>query len=152
MDEATLFKQPPSPYEIETRQGPKENEIGFCPKRGGIITSMKLRGQEILYLDQATFNDPKQKVKGGVPILFPNAGPLPENGPYQLAQHGFARTSDKWTAKDTGGNEMTETLTSDDETKKQFPFDCSLTIKTKLEDDGSVTLTQGTKNLETICN
>ena len=52
------------------------NEVSFSPERGGIITSLKLGGKELLYLDEETFRNPEVNVKGGIPILFPNAGPL----------------------------------------------------------------------------
>ncbi len=144
-------QDPPLPgYKMETISGPNGNEVAFSPERGGIITSLKLHGVEALYLDTKTFVDPKVNVRGGVPILFPNAGPLEgERSPYPaLKQHGFARTS-AWTAERVEGAGWSERLVSDDETKQVFPYDLELRMKGELRDDGSVVLVQEVTNRET---
>ena len=61
------------PFKIEKVEMPDGSGVAFCPERGGIITSIKFKGREILYLDPATLQDPKVNIKGGIPILFPNA-------------------------------------------------------------------------------
>ena len=110
---------------IETiRKG--NNSMSFCPKRGGIVTSIVLNGVEILYLDQATFEDRTQNVKGGIPIMFPNAGALPEGViiPAELKdlkQHGFARQSDRWCGVNND-HIYFEELVHDTESLKAFPF------------------------------
>jgi galactose mutarotase-like enzyme len=54
------------------------------------VTSVVARGDERLFLDEATFADPVKNVRGGVPILYPIAGPAEAGSP--MKQHGFART------------------------------------------------------------
>jgi len=134
------------PLKIETIKGPNNSEVSYCPERGGIITSIKLQGREILYLDQITFQDPKVSVKGGIPILFPNAGPI--KGPEfpSLEKHGFARNL-RWRGE-RGQSVFMETLNADDDTKKIFPFNFMLSIGGRFNKDGSVSLNQSVQNLE----
>jgi galactose mutarotase-like enzyme len=71
------------------------SEARVAPRRGALVTGFAVNGDDILYLDRATLVDPKVNVRGGVPLLFPNAGPLSEGlftikGTH-LSQHGFAR-------------------------------------------------------------
>ncbi|MFA4937082.1 MAG: hypothetical protein WC575_02205 [Patescibacteria group bacterium] len=134
-------------FPIEKRIGPNNNEVSFSPQRGGIITSLKLKGEEVLYFDLNTFNDSEVNVKGGIPILFPNAGPLKE-GPFLLRQHGFARNSENWIVKDSPANEFIEELSSDEATKEVYPFNFLSRTKAILEEDGSMTLLRETTNLE----
>ena len=75
--------------EITIRSNNTEAKV--APERGGLVTNFSVNGTEIFYLDRATFTDLDENVRGGIPILFPNAGPLKENGLYSLPQHGFAR-------------------------------------------------------------
>lgn len=146
-------------FEQKQTIGPKvettivsNGEISYSPERGGIITSIKINNKEILYMDEDTFENREGNVKGGVPILFPNAGPIPDEIKTEelanLKQHGFARESNKWTSlkKENG---FIETLKSDEETIKAFPYDFELSVNGKYEEDGSFSITQLVKNLET---
>ena len=45
---------------IETIKIPDGSEASYCSERGGIITSIKFKGKEILYLDKETFEDTKK--------------------------------------------------------------------------------------------
>lgn len=136
------------PEDIETLKGPEGSEISFYPKRGGIITSIKLKGKEILRKDPNDFKDPNYKVRGGIPIMFPNAGSLREGGPYLLKQHGFARNSEWKIDRNVEKEELVEKLEATEDTKKVFPYDFLLKIKTKVEKDGSISLIQEATNKE----
>src|ERR1035437_2131349 len=105
---------------IETIKGPDGSQVSYCPERGGLITSLIFRGREILYMDEDTLRNPKVSVKGGIPVLFPNAGPIDSPQFPGLKQHGFARDL-QWQANKKADTFLL-TLTSDDETKKVFPF------------------------------
>lgn len=132
---------------IETIKGPNGCEVSFCGERGGIITSLKLNGKEILFLDEETFRNIEVNVKGGVPVLFPNAGPLDKNTEFpDLAQHGFARNC-KWNMQKIE-NGFRLLLSSNEETKKMYSYDFQLSIEGKFESDGSFTLNQEVKNRE----
>ncbi len=123
------------------------NEVSYCPERGGIITSLKLQGKEFLYLDQGTFQDDRANVRGGIPILFPNAGALKSLEFPKLCQHGFVRNFSGWVAEnDIDG--FSETFIASEETKKLYPYDFRLTVAGKFEKDNSFTLLQIVENLE----
>jgi galactose mutarotase-like enzyme len=51
-------------------------EATIAPHRGAIVTSLRIAGRELLYLDRATFDDPSKNVRGGIPVLFPTPGKL----------------------------------------------------------------------------
>lgn len=109
-------------------------QIEVVPERGGIITRWRIKGQEILYLDTERFANPELSIRGGVPILFPICGNLPDNTytyngqQYTLKQHGFARDL-PWqvTEQVTDGQaSMTVVLKSNETTKAVYPFDFQL--------------------------
>ena len=146
-----IFKGKLEPIlKVETIKTLEGNEFSFCPERGGIITSLKFKGEEILFLDKNTFEDSKVNVKGGIPILFPNAGPIPEeiktDKLKNLKQHGFARDL-KWNSE-KGFNNFKEILKSNEETKKVFPYDFDLSLVAKFNSDNSFSIIQTIKNLE----
>jgi len=122
-----------------------EGEVSFCPKRGGLITSLKLDGQEILYFDQETFDNLQTNVRGGIPILFPNAGELSENLIYpNLGRHGFAR--DLVWQGELGINSFEEKLSANQETQSFYPYDFCLRVRGQFEIDGSFSLIQAVEN------
>ncbi len=109
-------------------------QVAVVPERGGIVTSWQVDGQEIFYLDTDRFKDPTLSVRGGIPLLFPICGNLPEdtyslNGQtYKLQQHGFARNL-PWQATAQSienGASLAVTLKSDETTKIGYPFDFQL--------------------------
>ena len=142
-----FFEEKQQFFRIETIKGPREGEASYCPERGGIINSLKLEGKEVLYLDEETFKDIYTNVKGGIPILFPNAGPLDENCIYpKLEQHGFARKL-KW-QKESINDGFKEMLEANEETRKIFPYNFRLSQVGKFENDGSFTFSQEIENNE----
>jgi galactose mutarotase-like enzyme len=111
--------------------GPAAAEL--APSRGGMITRLAVAGRELLYLDRATFDDPRANVRGGVPVLFPSPGKLAgdawsRGGAHgAMKQHGFARNL-PWTvaAVGTGTGEgawARLSLTADDATRAQYPWE-----------------------------
>ena len=109
-------------------------QVAVVPERGGIVTSWQIQGQEIFYLDTDRFKDPALSVRGGIPLLFPICGNLPDDTyslkgqPYKLQQHGFARNL-PWhaTAQSiANGASLTVTRKSDETTKTGYPFDFQL--------------------------
>jgi galactose mutarotase-like enzyme len=108
--------------------------VEVVPERGGMITRWQVHGEEILYLDQKRFAKPELSVRGGIPILFPICGNLPnetysyQGRQYHLKQHGFARNL-PWTVtqqQTEGKAAITLTLTSNAQTREMYPFDFEL--------------------------
>ncbi|MGB3293666.1 MAG: aldose epimerase, partial [Phormidesmis sp.] len=114
--------------------------VEVIPERGGLITQWHINDTQILYFDAERFSDPSKSVRGGIPILFPICGNLPDDAyrldgqSYPLKQHGFARDL-PWTVSDRGVIDDTEagsgamlqlTLESNETTLKGYPFDFQL--------------------------
>jgi galactose mutarotase-like enzyme len=112
------------------------SSIAVVPDRGGIVISWQVGGRELLYLDRDRYQDPSLTVRGGIPILFPICGNLPDNtyrwgdGSYQLKQHGFARDLPWQVARqDTqAGASLTLMLESNDSTRAVYPFDFTVSF------------------------
>ncbi|MBL9039375.1 MAG: galactose mutarotase [Archangium sp.] len=108
----------------------------IAPSRGALTTSFFALGQEWLFLDQATFADPSQNVRGGVPVLFPSPGKL-ENDRYargSMKQHGFARTSafrEVGRGSDSAAWVELE-LVDSDSTRAQYPWRFSVRLRFSL--------------------
>lgn len=143
----TSFSQPYLTYLLKDEQSGAEAEI--VPERGGILTRWRMDGppgraehdgEEILYMDEERFLDPSLTVRGGIPILFPICGNLPDNTyshagqSYTLKQHGFARNL-PWQVvdQDTDGHaSLTLMLESNAETLSVYPFEFTLLFSYQL--------------------
>lgn len=131
-------------YEVIRTEDPLENHllvdhdskarVALAPGRGGMVTRFRVGETNVLYLDPETLQDPTKNVRGGIPILFPNAGRLRgdrfEQGgkSYSLPQHGFARTL-PWSILDQStadGARMVLELTPTAATRALFPFEFRL--------------------------
>ncbi len=105
-----------------------QSRLEVLPERGGIILSWRVQGQEIFYLDEERLANPQLSVRGGVPILFPICGNLPDNTytvhgkQYTLKQHGFAREL-PWELVNQESDRLTVTLESNEQTREVYPFD-----------------------------
>jgi galactose mutarotase-like enzyme len=111
-----------------------QSQLEVVPERGGIITSWRVQGKELLYLDTERFANPELSVRGGIPILFPICGNLPDNTytyqgqQYTLKQHGFARDL-PWQVTEQVTEEkvsLTLVLNSNEQTRAVYPFDFQL--------------------------
>lgn len=116
-------------------------QLELVPERGGIATRWAIADQDIFYLDVERFQHPDKSVRGGIPILFPICGNLPDDTyrlhgqTYHLKQHGFARNL-PWqvAAQSTTDNaSVTLVLDSNDETRSRYPFDFQLRFTYTLE-------------------
>ncbi len=96
--------------------------ISCIPERWWLITSIKLASEEILFLNEETLHNLEKNVRGGIPVMFPNAWPLRENSLYNLSQHWFARNK-PWQYEKITGTSLKMYLESDRESKEIFPFD-----------------------------
>lgn len=118
----------------ELRDEETDSWIKVCPERGGIITSFGVKSQENLYLNGNTFCDKSKNIRGGIPILFPLCGQLPEQKyildghEYLMKNHGLARIAE-WnvTDKSTEKNASIKlSFSSSAETLKSYPFEFEL--------------------------
>ena len=103
----------------------------LAPSRGGILARLSLGEREVLYLDQATFEDRSANVRGGCPVLFPSPGKLTADAfalggaRGAMKQHGFARAL-PWEVVSTsaqGAASATLALRSSEATRAQYPWD-----------------------------
>lgn len=117
------------------------SKLEVVPERGGIITRWQIGDREILYLDADRFANPDQTVRGGIPILFPICGNLPDNTytykgqSYTLKQHGFARDL-PWAVLDQVADSRASLvlgLESNEYTRARYPFDFQLTFTYTLD-------------------
>jgi galactose mutarotase-like enzyme len=116
-------------------------EVHVVPERGGLVTRWRVEGDEVLYLDEATLLDRSKNVRGGIPLLFPNAGPLPDGKAVvagrevRQPQHGLARLQ-AWEVveafTDTETSRLELQLASSDATREHFPFDFLSTLAVSL--------------------
>ncbi|MDB4986153.1 MAG: put [Myxococcaceae bacterium] len=113
-----------------------DSRVELAPRRGALVTSIRVRGRELLYLDTATLNDASKSVRGGIPVLFPSPGRLlgdafaREGRHGALKQHGFARNL-PWTPSATADSDraaVTLTLVSNEQTRRDFPWDFQLEL------------------------
>jgi galactose mutarotase-like enzyme len=130
------------------------SKLEIVPDRGGIITSWQVQGRELLYMDTARFADPSLSVRGGIPILFPICGNLPNNTytykgqTYTLKQHGFARDL-PWEVVDQktdGELSFTIALSSNPQTLEKYPFEFRLEFTYALQGQ-TLLITQNIANL-----
>lgn len=127
----------------ELRDHASGSSARICPERGGIMTELVLGGHSLLYLDEATFQDPSANIRGGNPILFPICGQLPNkayewNGTtYPMANHGVARVL-PWEvvslSETAAGAALTLRLTSNEQTLQSYPFAFELLFTYRLKE------------------
>lgn len=134
-----------------------KSQIEVVPERGGIVTSWRINGQEVFYLDTERFTHPDLSVRGGNPILFPLCGNLPnetytvEGQEYKIKQHGFAREL-PWTVtaqSNDGKASLTIALSSNEQTKLVYPFDFHLAFTYELQGN-TLTIQQEYQNLSAV--
>jgi galactose mutarotase-like enzyme len=118
------------------------NGLRVVPERGGLVTGWRCDGRELLYLDTDRFADPSRSVRGGIPVLFPICGNLPDDaltlpqGDFPMPQHGFARDL-PWRlaplAEDGGPPGVRLELGDSPATRRCFPFPFSLALEFVVE-------------------
>ncbi|MDF2536246.1 MAG: aldose epimerase, partial [Bacillales bacterium] len=73
---------------LEITESNTNSRAVICPERGGILIELVLNGEEILYLNEETFADPLQNIRGGNPVLFPISGAI-TNNQYEIEGETF---------------------------------------------------------------
>ena len=123
------FRQQSAPYAHWEFVHPSSGDrLRVVPERGGLVTQWSCDGREVLYFDQERFADPANSIRGGIPVLFPICGNLPNDclplncGDFVLKQHGFARDL-AWQIELLGDQSgVMLTLNDCAETRKVYPF------------------------------
>jgi galactose mutarotase-like enzyme len=100
--------------QIELRAGSSRAVVS--PDNGATVTEFSVDGEDILFPDQLVQTSKGLKRRGGIPVLFPNAGP-----DETLPQHGFARNI-PWELRDISDSYVRMLLRYDDETLKVYPY------------------------------
>ena len=108
------------------------DQLRVVPERGGLVTGWLCGGHERLYFDSDRFADPAKSVRGGIPVLFPICGNLPE-GSYTLPQHGFARDLPWQLEELSDGAGIRLALESNPQTLAVFPFVFRLSLEYRLQ-------------------
>ena len=123
------FRQQSAPYAHWEFVHPSSGDrLRVVPERGGLVTEWLCNGREMLYLDQERFADPAKSIRGGIPVLFPICGNLPNDclplasGDFTLKQHGFARDLPWQIALLADQSGVMLTLTDSADTRKAYPF------------------------------
>jgi galactose mutarotase-like enzyme len=119
--------------DINLRYGSME---AFVSPQGAYITKLICDGKDILFPDGIYRINNKEKRRGGMPILFPYAGPI-ENHP-DWPQHGFARDmewKDKTLYEDLEPREVLLELKSNKKTQEIFPYKFTNELKITLNEN-----------------
>jgi hypothetical protein len=118
---------------------PEGDQLRVVPERGGLVCGWRCGGSERLYFDAERFADPAKSVRGGIPVLFPVCGNLPDNrlelpqGRVELAQHGFARDRPWQLQALADGRGIRLELRDDPITRASYPFAFRLVLEVRLE-------------------
>ena len=118
---------------------PEGDQLRVVPERGGLVCGWRCGGSERLYFDAERFADPSKSVRGGIPVLFPVCGNLPDNrlelpqGTFALAQHGFARDRPWQLQALADGRGIHLELRDDATTRAVYPFGFRLVLEVRLE-------------------
>jgi galactose mutarotase-like enzyme len=115
------------------------DQLRLVPERGGLVCGWRCGGQEQLYFDAERFADPAKSVRGGIPVLFPVCGNLPDGqlelpqGRFAMAQHGFARDLPWQLEALADGAGIRLLLRDSAATRTQYPFAFALSLEVRLE-------------------
>jgi galactose mutarotase-like enzyme len=103
-----------------------ESSFTVSPARGALVTSLRVRGRELLFLDRVTFEDPAKNVRGGIPVLFPYAGKLAGEtfraAGTRMPQHGFARQR-AWSTSRRHPGLVAMALAADAASRAVYPYE-----------------------------
>ena len=116
-----------------------DTRVVVSPQRGAIVTSMRVAGRELLYMNDLTLCDSSQNVRGGIPVLFPSPGKL--NGDSwswggrsgtDLKQHGFGRILD-WNVLDSPPGALLLEIQANAWTMPRYPWQFRAQLEYRLE-------------------
>lgn len=116
-----------------------DTRVVVAPQRGAIVTSFRVAGRELLYMNDATLCDSSQNVRGGIPILFPSPGKLVNDTlswggrtGTDVKQHGFGRILD-WNVVDTPPGALLLEIQNNAWTMPRYPWQFRALLEYRLE-------------------
>ena len=116
-----------SPYPHWEWTDPAGGELlRVVPERGGLVTGWRTGDREVLYFDAERFADPSKSVRGGIPVLFPICGGLPDS---PLPQHGFARDQSWRLSELAEGSGVQLELSDSPATLALYPYAFGLSLE-----------------------
>lgn len=128
---------------IHLTQGSMSCQI--TPERGGLVHSLKLGEQEILWMPDDFSASDSSWPGGGIPLCFPFAGRVWHNGTlykygldqavYPMPLHGFSYAS-KWSVLHQGTDKAILLLADNDATRTLYPFSFELQLEISLMSSG----------------
>lgn len=139
MSERTEYPIKPTPIERSEAMTPTEvrirsgnTEVVLSPDKGGFVSEFSVNGENILYEDEGGYNNPNNmKLKGGIPVLFPYAGPREsstiwhdEKKDWEIVepiQHGGAREVPVWALIDSTEDSVIVSLDSENIKNLKLP-------------------------------
>lgn len=134
------------------------SSISFCPERWWLITSIIIKGKELLFMNEETLSDVSKSIRWWIPVLFPNAGIIPDEQLdywFNLKQHWFVRNI-PWNYQILAKNKFAMTLTQDIWTRDMFDYNFWLEITGEIMKNWGIKITQnvintGLKDLPISC-
>jgi galactose mutarotase-like enzyme len=99
----------------------KGDTIAVISDDGGWLKKFSVRGKDVLVAGFEYEKEGKIKKRGGVPILFPNAGQEIKSDLFNLSQHGFARDM-VWEITKHSEDKLILQLVGTVDTFKLYPF------------------------------
>ena len=113
----------------------KQTKAIIFPEAGALVNEFLVNGKDVLFPQQIFQTEDGPKKRGGIPILFPNADPITERTEaFDLKQHGFAREQ-IWMVDFAQRNRAVLSLSANEETKLQYPFDFLLNLEVELKNN-----------------
>jgi galactose mutarotase-like enzyme len=116
-----------------------DTRVVVAPQRGAIVTSMRVAGRELLYLNDITLCDSSQNVRGGIPVLFPSPGKLTGDtlswggrSGTDIKQHGFGRILD-WNVLETPPGALLLEIQANAWTMPRYPWQFRAQLEYRLE-------------------
>ena len=128
-------------YAISEPQGGTKAEI--IPDMGAAISSLRINGHELLFLQPWFWDKSSDRTRGGLPFLFPACGRLERNGQaglwywkhhlYRMQPHGFAMRMPWAVTRFNQADSLALELHDTPETREQYPFAFSVELVFRVE-------------------
>ncbi|MEO1945864.1 MAG: aldose epimerase [Candidatus Thioglobus sp.] len=140
-------------YSIKSKSG--SVVASFIPQRGGVMSSLKVSGRELLYRHPEFWDDKIDDLPGAWPLCFPICARLSHNGEigayehdgvvYKMPIHGVAWWSE-WQVVSIGDSYIELELKYNDQTLAMYPFKFLVNLRYELTDNELICRQRYTNN------